>query len=126
MSTTCADPFAHHPDLRDKITPTDQSFFRNFTKEKLAVILAEKGMEDFPYHPDATREAMRHAALAGRDGQDIWVFAYGSLMWDPALVFSDVRRAHAPHHARRFILKDIYGRARHPRRAGADGRLGYG
>jgi cation transport protein ChaC len=39
----------------------------------------------------------------------VWIFAYGSLMWDPAFKFAEVRRAHAPNHARRFILKDNFG-----------------
>jgi cation transport protein ChaC len=52
---------------------------------------------------------MRTAALAGRDDGDLWVFAYGSLMWDPGLRFAEVRRAHVGDHARRFILKDVYG-----------------
>ena len=30
-------------------------------------------------------------------------------MWDPALQFEEVRRAHVPGYARHFILKDIYG-----------------
>jgi cation transport protein ChaC len=30
-------------------------------------------------------------------------------MWDPALRFEEVRRAHVPGYARRFILKDVYG-----------------
>ena len=30
-------------------------------------------------------------------------------MWDPTFRFEEVRRAHVPSHARRFILKDIYG-----------------
>jgi cation transport regulator ChaC len=30
-------------------------------------------------------------------------------MWDPAFRFEEVRRAHVPGYARRFILKDIYG-----------------
>ena len=38
-----------------------------------------------------------------------WVFGYGSLMWDPAFRFAEVRRAHVPGYARRFILKDVYG-----------------
>jgi len=41
--------------------------------------------------------------------QEFWVFAYGSLMWDPGVRFEEVRRAHVPGYARRFILKDIYG-----------------
>jgi hypothetical protein len=48
------------------------------------------------------------AALEGHEG-DLWVFGYGSLIWDPALEFAEVRRAFAPNHRRRFILEDIYG-----------------
>jgi glutathione-specific gamma-glutamylcyclotransferase len=41
--------------------------------------------------------------------EDLWVFAYGSLMWDPGIVFAEVRRAFVPGNARRFILRDIHG-----------------
>lgn len=103
------DPFRQHPGLRDKIKPAAESFFRTFTTEKAREIMEEHGLEDrFPYHSDARREALRAEALAGHGG-DLLVFAYGSLLWDPALEFTEVRRAHAPRHARRFILVDIYG-----------------
>ena len=103
------DPFAHHPELRDKITPLTESFFRDFSLEKLAPVLAEAGITEFPVYDDATREAIRAEALARRPEGDLWVFAYGSLLWDPALDFAELRRAVAPHHERRFILRDIYG-----------------
>lgn len=103
------DPFRHHPGLRGKITPAAASFFRTFTAEKARAIMAEHGLEDsFPYHSDARREALRAEALAGHEG-DLLIFAYGSLLWDPALEFTELRRAHAPRHARRFILVDTYG-----------------
>ena len=103
------DPFRHHPNLRDKIKPPADSFFRSITTEAVRAMLAERGIEDrFPFYSDAERERLRRAALQGHDG-DLLVFAYGSLLWDPALLFSEVRRAHAPHHARRFILVDTYG-----------------
>lgn len=51
---------------------------------------------------------MRAETLMQRDG-DIWVFAYGSLMWDPALCFAEVRRARLVGYARRFILLDERG-----------------
>jgi cation transport protein ChaC len=54
------------------------------------------------------REASRLSTLTGQTG-DLWVFAYGSLMWDPALDFVEVRRAWLPGHSRRFILRDVYG-----------------
>ncbi|MCC1491483.1 gamma-glutamylcyclotransferase [Cognatishimia sp. F0-27] len=57
---------------------------------------------------DAKREALRAEALDGHSG-DLWVFGYGSLMWDPALRFTTVRRAHLRDHARRMILVDWRG-----------------
>ena len=49
--------------------------------------------------------------LGGRDGsQDLWVFAYGSLMWDPGLHFAEVRLAELDGFARRFALRSPIGR----------------
>ncbi len=103
------DPFAFHPELRALIKPACESFFRDFSKEKMRAALADHGIYDFPFHDDATREGLRDQALQGHRGQDIWIFGYGSLMWDPAMEFAEVRRAYAPEHERRFILKDVYG-----------------
>lgn len=103
------DPFAHHPGLRDLIRPSADSFFRTITVAQIKARLAEQGIPlTLPFHDDATREALRAEALAGHRG-DLWIFAYGSLIWDPALEFAELRRAHAPCHARRFILVDTHG-----------------
>lgn len=104
-----ADRFSHHPELQSQIADPLQSFFRDFN--------AKAFFEDKPelhwvielLHSDSERAASRDETLAGRWDDDLWVFAYGSLMWDPAIQFSEVRRAHVPDYARRFILKDIYG-----------------
>lgn len=104
-----ADPFAHHPELRRMIKPAAESFFRDFNLDKLKQVEVEHGLLPFPAYSDPEREALRAEALAGRRDGDLWVFAYGSLLWDPALAFAEVRRAFAPNHARRFILRDIYG-----------------
>jgi cation transport protein ChaC len=104
-----ADPFRHHPGLRDKIKPFAESFFRTVTTDVIREMAEARGGHDtFPFHPDTLREAIRAEALKGHAG-DLLVFAYGSLIWDPALDFCEVRRAHAPQHARRFILVDTYG-----------------
>lgn len=104
-----ADPFRHHPGLRDKIKPCESSFFRTMTVERVREIMDERGLPvTFPFYEDAEREALRTEALEGHAG-DLLVFAYGSLLWDPALDFAEVRRACAPGHARRFILVDIHG-----------------
>jgi cation transport protein ChaC len=103
-----ADPFAHHPELRDRIADSETSFFRTFSVEGL--IELHPHLEAFlPWvHTDEQREAIRAEALHGHEG-DLWIFAYGSLMWDPAMRFTEVRRAFAASHERRFILMDEQG-----------------
>lgn len=103
------DPFVHHPELRGRIADPLRSRFRTFSIDRLAAHMRERDLPGGWWHDDAEREAMRAVTLAGRRHADLWVFAYGSLMWDPAIRFAEVRRAHVPDHARRFILKDIYG-----------------
>ena len=103
-----ADPFAAHPELRPLIRDLSQSVFRNF----YAVTMGNDVPNLAPPGPKMlsaeAREASRLVTLAGHTG-DLWVFAYGSLMWDPAMDFAEVRRAWLPGHARRFILCDMYG-----------------
>lgn len=103
------DPFSYHPELRGRIADPLKSSFRSFTIERLAEALKTRGLPVGWWHSDSEREASRIRTLAGRRDGDLWVFAYGSLMWDPAFRFEEVRRAHVPDHARRFILKDVYG-----------------
>ncbi|MEM1303189.1 MAG: gamma-glutamylcyclotransferase [Pseudomonadota bacterium] len=103
-----ADPFYHCPELRGRITPPEQSFFRGFTVERLFTEFPHmREHSDWPY-TDAEREAVRTQALAQHSG-DLWVFAYGSLMWDPAFHFAEVRRAHVPGYARQMILREWRG-----------------
>lgn len=107
--TGAPDPFRHHTGLRAKIKPWDTSYFRTITSAGVRAALAARNVPlTFPFHPDPVREALRAEALAGHAG-DLLVFAYGSLIWDPALDFAEVRRARAPRHARRFILVDTHG-----------------
>lgn len=103
------DAYAHHPELRDKITDPDSSFFRRLDLGALARMMDEQGLEKDWWYPDEVREASRAAFLAPRRGRDLWVFAYGSLMTDPGFHFAEVRRALLPGHARRFILYDTHG-----------------
>jgi cation transport protein ChaC len=93
--TDMLDPFVHHPELRDRIACSESSFFRDFNLDDL--IKQRPEMEQFRHwaHTDAERDAIRAKALANHTG-DLWIFAYGSLMWDPALRFQEVRRVFAP------------------------------
>lgn len=106
--TQAPDPFLHHPELRARVACSESSFFRNFNLDDLLKMHPQ--LEPFrPFaHSDEEREAIRSEILGPHRGE-LWVFAYGSLMWDPALRFQEVRRVFAPAHARRFILKDDKG-----------------
>ncbi|NKX44871.1 gamma-glutamylcyclotransferase [Roseibacterium sp. KMU-115] len=99
------DPFVHHPELRDRIADPETSPFRTFRAADL--VAQEPHLRDWVY-PEARRAALRAEALAGHSG-DLWVFGYGSLMWNPALRFAEVRRAHVAGHARRLILVEYRG-----------------
>ena len=103
------DPFRHHPELRSLVKSSGESFFRTITTEKIKAQIAASGQAlTIEFHDDDTREGLRAEALEGHEGE-LYVFAYGSLMWDPALEFTEVRRAFAPEHERRFILVDDKG-----------------
>lgn len=103
------DPFAHHPELRAKITDPLQSFFRNVDIKDIFRDNPELNWVLDELHTDEIRNESRRKALESHDGGDLWIFAYGSLMWDPAMVFSQVRRAVVPNYERRFILKEVWG-----------------
>jgi len=63
------------------------------------------------------REATRSKALSGRLGRDLWIFAYGSLMWDPAIHVVEIRAAALTGFHRRFCLKVEIGRGSQARPA---------
>ena len=110
------DPFRHHPELRGKIRPAAQSFFRDLDLAALDARVIAAGQPADWRTPDAVREANRRAWLADHRGHDLWVFAYGSLMWDPALDFSEVRHGTTEGFERNFCLRDdgARGSVEHP------------
>lgn len=101
--------FFHHPELKGLISDPGTSSFRSFDAHAFFKQRPELGWVLELIHSKSQRDQSRQRALAGRTGSDLWVFAYGSLMWDPAVHFLEVRRAFVPEFARHFILKDIYG-----------------
>lgn len=103
------DPFLHHPELREKISDPLKSFFRDFNPLEAFKQWPELHWAIEKLHTEDFRQASRRRALCSHDTGGLWIFAYGSLMWDPAFVFTDVRRARVPDHARRFILKETLG-----------------
>jgi glutathione-specific gamma-glutamylcyclotransferase len=103
------DPYRHHPFLRDEIVDPLRSDLRFFSASLLAERVAALGLSSGWWYSDEEREELRMQALGNRLDDDLWVFAYGSLMWDPAFRFAEVRRASVADYSRQFILKDIHG-----------------
>ena len=103
------DPFQHHPTLRGKINAPETSFFYDMTAQRFVDIMVSKGLTPFDVHSDEVREGMRHQLLADAPADEVWVFAYGSLMWDPGFHYAEIRRARIEGFARQFVLKDDLG-----------------
>ena len=104
--------FDHTPALRGLITPPDQSEMR-FGLDRYAELDAQAAEEGWPPgwrmdHDD--REANRQAILAERFDKDLWVFAYGSLIWDPAVYVAEYRYARLPGWRRSFCMRLEGGR----------------
>lgn len=103
------DPFIHHPVLRERVIDPLQSPLRRLDLTELDRIMKAQGMPDNWRYSDEKREELRLAALAGREDRDLWIFAYGSLMWNPAVLFAEIRRARIDGYARSFCLYDDRG-----------------
>jgi cation transport protein ChaC len=105
-AVSAGDPFLHLPELRGKLRPAQESEFRG-TWERLAHWDARARALGHPAdwrQSDQQLEDGRRALLgpALGSGRDIWVFGYGSLMWDPGFHFVEVRLAELAGHQRRF------------------------
>ncbi len=102
------DPFRYLPDLRPHIEDPSGSRYRDIDYTVLDRAVANGGTSW--RRSDDEREATRKVALTGRSSMDLWVFAYGSLMWDPGIHFSEIRRAWASGYHRSFCLRSDIGR----------------
>jgi cation transport protein ChaC len=100
------DAYRHLPALRGKLKPAELSELRG-TWERVAAWDERARVRGFPpswrlsnEQLEATRQALLGAAIAAQ--QDLWVYGYGSLMWDPGFHFSEVRLARLQGYQRRF------------------------
>jgi cation transport protein ChaC len=103
--------FQHVPALAGKVVAPEHSFFR-LARDWLAEIdriARENGYPENWRLTDEEREATR-APVRARNGRDLWVFAYGSLMWDPGIHVVEIRVASLAGFHRRFCLKSQLGR----------------
>lgn len=107
---TSNDPFRHLPHLRPLIAEPSRSRYRSMDMSEMDQAMRDAGYPDTWRRSEAEREATRVEALSGRTDRDLWVFAYGSLMWDPAFHFKEIRTARLTGYHRRFCLRTRLGR----------------
>lgn len=107
------DAYCHLPHLRERIAPPEASALR-ITPQMLQVWdqrAREQGYDANWRWSDEQLEATRIALLGPPEReQDLWVFGYGSLTWDPGFHFAEVRLAELPQHRRRFSCRTQLGR----------------
>jgi len=112
-SAVTINPFAHLPHLHGRLTPCEQSELR-MTPERLKIWdqrARDAGLPENWRLADHEREALRHAVFGNRKyDDDLWVYAYGSLMWDPGIHFAEVRLARLDGYQRRFSYRITGGR----------------
>jgi len=103
--------FIHVPVLAGTIVEPEKSIYR-FSRDRLTEldrIARENGYPERWRLTDEERELTRAGVLA-RKGRDLWVFAYGSLMWDPGVHIVEIRKATLAGFHRSFCLKSKIGR----------------
>ena len=107
------DAYCHLPHLRERIAPPEASALR-VTPQTLQLWdqrARDQGRADDWRWSDERLEATRRALLGADEREhDLWVFGYGSLMWDPGFHFAEVRLAELPQHRRRFSCRTALGR----------------
>lgn len=103
------DPFRHHPALRGLIADPFLSAWRSFDMAQLDARLQAMGLPVDWHYTDAQIRDAFDSFRAGLPDLDLWIFAYGSLMWDPGFGFAEMRYGSVTGYGRRFILKDTFG-----------------
>ncbi len=108
-----ADAFIHLPELRNRVTHPEKSRLR-LTPEMFAMWeqrIRAAGWPEGWRLSDEVIEASRLAVLGDHKAEDdLWIYSYGSLMWDPGFHFAEVRLADVEGYQRRFTLKINLGR----------------
>ncbi|MCB9994273.1 MAG: gamma-glutamylcyclotransferase [Hyphomicrobiaceae bacterium] len=105
-----ADAFRHVPQLSGRIHDPHTSKFRFLDFVDIDRRAKESNYPENWRRPDDERESTRRAILAEQPDEDVWVFAYGSLMWDPGFFFDEVRIGRIAGYERRFCLHLTGGR----------------
>lgn len=60
--------------------------------------------KDLPRMPDSEREALIERTIDELGGSDLWVFGYGSLIWNPAMEVEEQRRCTISGYQKKFCF----------------------
>ena len=60
--------------------------------------------------PSYFKEILDYALVTAPPSGDVWVFAYGSLIWNPAIEFAETRVGQLFGYSKKFCLKSLIGR----------------
>lgn len=92
--------------------PEGQLARQDFTPERVAAysqLAAQFG--DAKFLTEEEREASRAKIMAEHvAGQELWIFGYGSLMWNPAIHVDQSLPAHVDGFQRSFCMRLMFGR----------------
>jgi glutathione-specific gamma-glutamylcyclotransferase len=90
--------------------------FQLLTRENIRTGIIKRQLEEaarrglFKPMLDTARRASLEATIAANPGRDVWVFGYGSLMWNPAFHYQERRSGLIRGYHRQFCLKTELGR----------------
>lgn len=110
--TIPASAFTDVPELLGRITQPEDCRLRLSVADldKVDDLARSQGRE-YPWRlSNEDLENSQRETLAGRAGKDLWVFGYGSLIWDPGINVVEIRRARARGYRRRFCMTQTFDR----------------
>ncbi|QKS11385.1 gamma-glutamylcyclotransferase (plasmid) [Pseudosulfitobacter pseudonitzschiae] len=107
LSAARADSRPRRPDTDETAAPV---LTRAFLETGGAVALARCDDPDGSFPSEVTRAASLDAFLKHRPPGDLWVFGYGSLIWNPAMKIAESRVATVTGWHRAFCLSMTAGR----------------
>ena len=104
--------FADVPEMKALVTQPEDCRLRLSVADldKVDDLARAQGRE-YPWRMsnEALEESQR-AFLTGREREDLWIFGYGSLIWDPGINAVEIRRARAKGYRRRFCMTQTFDR----------------
>lgn len=96
--------------------PLKENNFQLLTRENIRNGIVRRYLEEavrlglFKPMSDAARRASLETTISANPGRDVWVFGYGSLMWNPAFHYQERRPGLIRGYHRQFCLKTEMGR----------------